>query len=150
MTSPERHKILGAVYLILQRDDEVLLLRRFNTGWQDGNYSLVSGHIDGDEPFTLAMLREAKEEAGIDIAEQAIRFAHAMHRSDPSDDREYIDIYFVANAWEGEVTNMEPEKCDELKWYPLDNLPDNIINSVKTALVHYRDGVPYSEYGWQP
>jgi 8-oxo-dGTP diphosphatase len=147
-TKPARHTIRAAVYLILRRDsNEVLLSRRANTGWQDGNYSLVSGHIDGNESFSQAMQREAKEEAGIGIELSDLQLAHAMHRFD-IDGAEYIDMFFVADTWHGEVTNMEPDKCDELAWYSLDALPTNIILSVKLALEAYGRGQHYSEFGW--
>jgi len=63
----ERFKLTTAVYLVLRNESKVLLLRRANTGYQDGKYSLVAGHLDGDELGTVAIVREAKEEAGIDL-----------------------------------------------------------------------------------
>lgn len=146
--SEERFKLRGAVYLMLLKDDKILLLRRYQTGWQDGNYSLVSGHIDGNEAFSTAMLREAQEEAGITIDPKDLRFAQAVHRRDDQDNREYIDMFFAAGTWQGEVTNMEPEKCDELAWYPLKALPDNIVPGVKAALDSYNAGQGYVEVGW--
>ena len=146
--SVERFRLLGAVYLMLLKDGKILLLRRYQTGWQDGNYSLVSGHIDGNEPFSVAMIREAHEEAGITIKPEDLKFAQAVHRHDSQDDREYIDIFFVADTWQGEVTNMEPEKCDELAWYPLNDLPNNIVPGVRAALDNYNDGQAYVEVGW--
>ena len=65
--SEKRFSIKVAVHLILEKDGKILMLRRFNTGWQDGNYSLVAGHFDGGERGRDAMVREAKEEAGIDV-----------------------------------------------------------------------------------
>ena len=53
----ERFKLIPAVYLLLRRDEEVLLLRRANTGYQDGKYGLIAGHLDGDELGTVAMSR---------------------------------------------------------------------------------------------
>lgn len=148
VSGPERHKIYGAVYLMLLNKDQILLSRRFNTGWQDGKYSLVAGHVDGDESFATALCREAKEEAGIEIAPRDVEFAQAVHRRDSSDAREYVDIYFAVTAWTGRIKNKEPEKCDELAWYSLDDLPENMVPAVRTVLVNYRKGVHYTELGW--
>ena len=54
-----------AVYLLLLREGHVLLLRRHNTGYEDGNYSVIAGHVDPGERVTQALVREAAEEAGI-------------------------------------------------------------------------------------
>lgn len=57
--------MIVSVYLILVKDGKVLLLRRANTGYEDGNYGLVAGHLDGDESATTGMVREASEESGL-------------------------------------------------------------------------------------
>jgi len=44
--SGKKFTLKGAVYLVLTQDNEVLLLRRFNTGWRDGYYTLVAA-LDG-------------------------------------------------------------------------------------------------------
>ena len=40
-----RFSLPSAVHLFLLRGDEVLLLRRYNTGYEDGKYSVVAGHL---------------------------------------------------------------------------------------------------------
>jgi 8-oxo-dGTP pyrophosphatase MutT (NUDIX family) len=126
-TSPERYKLLGAVYLVLRRGDEVLLLKRANTGYQDGNYSLIAGHMDGGELATQAIVREAQEEAGIVIHPEDLRLVHTDHRLDTGVSGERIELYFQASAWEGTITNAEPEKCDDLSWHKLNALPTNMV-----------------------
>jgi ADP-ribose pyrophosphatase YjhB (NUDIX family) len=63
----EKFKLIASVYLLFVKDDKILLLRRCNTGYEDGNYGLVAGHLDAHESLTQAAIREAKEESGVDI-----------------------------------------------------------------------------------
>lgn len=143
----DRFKFISAVHLILENDGRILLLRRYNTGYEDGNYSLPAGHIDQGERATTAMVRETKEEIGIDISEGTLETIHVVHRL--GDDQERIDFFMRADAWEGEPINGEQDKCDELFWCAMDDLPANIIPYVKSALSHIQNGVFYSEFGWE-
>ncbi|WP_105614627.1 NUDIX hydrolase [Vallitalea okinawensis] len=142
----ERFVMPVAVHLFLMKEDEVLLLRRYNTGYEDGNYSVVAGHVDGNEDFITAMIREAKEEAGITIERQNMIPVQVMHRK--KDHEERIDYFLVANQWQGDIVNMEPNKCDELKWFNVKDLPKNIIPYIKWGLDNYQQGVQFSQFGW--
>ena len=64
------YKVIPAVYILLRRNNEILLLRRANTGYQDGKYSFPAGHMDGGELAKQASLREAQEEVNVDIKEK--------------------------------------------------------------------------------
>ncbi len=137
-----------AVYLILLRDEQVVLLRRSNTGYEDGNYSLIAGHVERDERATQAVCREAAEEAGIQLQETDVKMQGVLHRRGP-DDRIYIDFFFVAEHWEGKVYNAEPDKCDDLSWFPLADLPTNTIPYVREAIENLSNPLPsFSEIGW--
>ena len=140
-----RFAAVVAVHLFLMRDDQVLMLRRFNTGYEDGNYSVIAGHIDGQEEIKDAMIREAKEEAGIDISPRDIEVVGVMHRK--SED-ERIDFFLSASSWSGEVVNMEPDKCDDLAWFGLDHLPPNTVSYVRRAIENYRQGTWFDSFGW--
>lgn len=133
-----------SVNLHLIRDGNILLLRRFNTGWKDGEYSVVAGHVDGNETIAYAMVREAQEEAGIDIDEKDLVVVHAQHRI--STDAEYIDFHLIPTKWQGEPTNLEPEKCDDLSWHPLDALPQNTIPYMRLAFECIANDTSFSEW----
>jgi 8-oxo-dGTP diphosphatase len=140
-------KLISAVHLFFIEDNRILLLRRANTGYEDGNYSVVAGHIEEKEKATDAMIREAKEEAGANIQAKNIKFAHVMHRL--SNDQERIDFFFVVNSWEGEIANCEPHKCDDLSWFSLHELPNNIVPYVHSAIESWQKGIFFSEFGWK-
>ena len=140
-----RNRVPVAVHLFFFQADKILLLRRYNTGWEDGSYSVVAGHVDAGETVTHAAIREAHEEVGVSIEPNDLAMIHVMNRK--SED-ERIDFFFVIKRWAGEIANMEPDKCDELAWYPLSSLPNNTIPYVRQSLKNYLDGVLFSEFGW--
>ncbi|MBT3297576.1 NUDIX domain-containing protein [archaeon] len=144
----ERHKIIPASYLVLFKENKVMLLRRQNSGYCDGMYSLIAGHVDEGETFTQAIIRETKEEAGIELQTENLELVHMMHRKSHVNNEERIDAFFITRSWEGKITNMEPHKCDDLSWFDLDNLPKNIILYIKEVLVHIKNNKYYSENGW--
>jgi 8-oxo-dGTP diphosphatase len=148
----DRFKMVAAVYALLRKDDKILLLRRANTGYQDGKFGLVSGHIDGGELASNAMIREAREEAGITIAPQDLRLVHTTHKviRDGDEPDERLELFFEASNWAGEITNMEPEKCTELTWFPTSDLPADTIPFVKSVIQQVLTGNSYSEYEMEP
>lgn len=141
-----RTKIPVTVHLLFFRENQILLLRRFNTGFEDGNYSIPAGHLDGNETVRMAAQREALEEIGVNIDKEDIVFANVMHRK--SDD-ERVDFFVHIRAWDEELFNAEPDKCDELRWCDMDALPENTIPYVKQAIQNFRDGVVFEEFGWE-
>ncbi len=141
-----RHQNIPASYLVLIKDQKILLLKRQNTGYEDGKYSLIAGHVDPGENFTQALIREAYEEAGIKILLQDLKAVHVMHRKSGKEER--VDVFFSVFKWQGEIKNKEPHKCSELSWFELDQIPHNTIGYIKQLIQHTKDGVFYSEYGW--
>jgi len=131
------------VQLFFFRENRILLLRRFNTGFRDGEYTVPAGHIDGGETILEAAVREAKEEAGVHIAIEDLTYSTVMHRIE---DEERVDFFFQAHAWTGEPFNAEPEKCDDLRWFDLNQLPENTVPYVKQALRNHLAGIPFAEY----
>ncbi|MFI6168941.1 NUDIX domain-containing protein [Nocardia sp. NPDC051052] len=142
---PQRHKVTGDVHLLLRRGNEVLLGQRQNTGFEDGAWHLPSGHLEADESVVDALIREAEEEIGVRIAPEDVHFAHIMHNSSSGG---RMAFFFTVRSWQGEPENREPEKCSDLAWFSLDDLPDHMIAYGKTAMSHIADGTAFSVYGW--
>jgi 8-oxo-dGTP diphosphatase len=136
----------GAVHLLFYRNDQVLLLKRQNTGFEDGKWSVVAGRIDGKEEVKSAAIREAKEEAGVDIDPNDIEIIGVTHRNNNSS--EWIDFYLKVHEWNGNIINAEPYKCEELKWFNLDELPENMISYVRKAVEKNNNEMWFESIGW--
>ena len=140
-----RFRLVSAVHLFLLQGGKVLLLRRYQTGYEDGNFSVVAGHLDGNETVVAAAKREAHEEVGILLAAQDVHVVGVMHRRSID---ERIDWFVVCERWAGEITNAEPEKCDELCWADPERLPPNVIPYVRRAIENFRGGRWFDSFGW--
>jgi 8-oxo-dGTP diphosphatase len=134
------------VHMFFLRADQILLIRRYQTGYMDGFYSVPAGHLDGREPVRLAAAREAREEIGVRVEPAEVHFAGVFHRFE-GDER--VDFFVHVQSWEGEPFNAEPEKCDELRWVDIHALPENTIPYIRKAVEDFQAGVPFEEFGWE-
>jgi ADP-ribose pyrophosphatase YjhB (NUDIX family) len=144
----ERFKLVPFVSLILKKGSQVLLIKRLNTGVDDGLYACAGGGVDEHEPVTQAMIREAAEELGITLKREHIRVAHILHRK-YQHGAEMIGFYIEATEWEGEPCNMEPDKCGDVRWFDIKNLPENCQPSFKQVITMIDKGAFFSEMGWE-
>ncbi len=142
-----RARFPTTVHLFFIRDKQILLSRRFNTGYRDGEYSVPAGHLDGGETVTAAGCREALEEVGVALAESDLAFSGVMHRIE---DEERVDFFFLVRSWPSEPFNNEPEKCDGLGWFDLEALPENTVPYVRQAIQNHLVKRTYDEFIRKP
>ncbi len=141
----ERNKSVPAVYLIFKKDNKILMGRRQNTTYYDGWYGVPAGHVDAKELPSVAGIREAKEEVGVDIDSSDMQFAHALYRTAHDETGDRSDYFFIVKKWSGEPKIMEPEKCDDLQWFSIDKLPENTIHHERGVIENIKQGIHYSE-----
>lgn len=149
---PEVARPYTACFVILRRANKIAMVLRKNTGWMDGYYGLPAGKGEWFEPFSVGAVREAKEEAGVDIDLADLKPVHIVHRHGSDTEGKFIDwvdAYFEAEKWSGEPHNAEEDKSERLDWIDLENLPENIVPPQRAALSEIAKGTIYSEYGWK-
>jgi 8-oxo-dGTP pyrophosphatase MutT (NUDIX family) len=137
--SPNRFVVVPAAYVIFLREApdgagerEVLLQLRQGTGYMDGHWaSAAAGHVERGESVYEAAARESREELGLDGVQLSPVCAMQRTTRDeagmaaPIDER--VDYFFTSTRWAGEPRIVEPEKCADLRWFGLDQLPDPVV-----------------------
>ena len=141
----EKFRVITSVYLLLMQNDKIYLQKRKGTGFRDGQWGLIAGHHDGGESLRNAMIREAKEEANIDIKESNLEFVHILHKRE-NDER--IEVFFRCDKWVGKPVIAEAHKVETAAWYKITNLPERTIDYIKAVIQKVSKGIYYSEYGF--
>lgn len=123
----------SAVHLIITKENKILLQKRKGSKLWPGYYALPAGHIEKGENQYEALIREAKEELDISITIKDIKKTYIVLRKNhfKIDNKllePYIDYYFEVEKYEGEPKIMEKDKCSELIWEKIENLPEPFIN----------------------
>ena len=142
----ERHKAVPAVYLILKKEGEVLLMQRQNTGYYDGYYALPAGHVEAGEMPLEALVRETMEELGVALDPADAKLVHTMYRAKHDETGERVDMFFISTKWAGEIVNAEPHKCGDIQWFSISEFPQNMMDHVRDGILLSEQGVNFSEY----
>lgn len=127
---------VGCGAIIINDKNEVLLLKRsIHSRTDPGLWSRPGGQVEFNESIEQAVEREVKEETGIIV--KAVR--RLDYTETISDDKttHWIALGFLAKHISGEPINVEPEKHDEIRWFALNNLPDNLADYTKNSIEFY-------------
>jgi NAD+ diphosphatase len=108
-------KIAPAVIVAIICRDKILLARspNFPGNW----YSLIAGYVDIGESLEEAVVREVKEEVGLDV--KNIRY----YKSQPWPLSDSLMIGFVAEADENQPISIDGQEISEAAWFRKGNLP---------------------------
>src|SRR3990167_6515278 len=98
-------KLNVSVFLMLRKEDKILLYKRINTNHEEGNYSLLGGYLDGKETVQQGIAREAKEEIGIEIKPEDLRIVHVMHHNASGSYGEFFNFFLETTEWQGDPSH---------------------------------------------
>lgn len=142
----DRHLI--DLHVLLVSDGNILLTQRRDANPTfDGLWHLPSGKLDAGESAIDAASREVEEEVGVLIESADLHHVHTIHVNG-SGPEPRLGLFFEARRWIGEPTNREPDKCSAVRWFPLDDLPDQLIDYPATGIHAYHNGLTFSVRGW--
>lgn len=144
-TTKKRSNALVTVFLLLKQEDKILLHLRQNSGFADGQYGLIAGHVEEGESATAALVREAFEEANLIIDPSDLRLVQTIHHKT---DRNKIHLCFECSKFSGMLKNCEPDKCGDLAFYPLTKLPPNTMELLENLLENIANKSNYLEWGF--
>ena len=135
-----RTLLVAAAYLVLRRHgpdgEEVLLQLRRGTGYMDGHWATLAGHVDPGESVHQAACREAMEEAGVVVRTEDLRPLTVLHRFEPGGPavEQRVDVFFEADRWTGEPSVREDDRAGAMGWYPLAALPEPVVPHERLVL----------------
>jgi len=144
----KKFEIRCAVHLFLIVDNKILVEKRCNRDYCDGQYNVIASHILGGEDAITAIIRTAKTEVNIEIRPEDLEIVQVMHQN--SEGVEYINYFFRSNKYYGEINNNELEFCEKLEWvdfkYPIENMMEYINIAIKNYIENYHN--KFTFYGW--
>lgn len=122
---------------VIIKDNKILLQKRQNTGYCDGMYCLPGGHVEYEETQLEALIRELKEELNLyKINSSDFDMFKIIERTSTNKKVHYIDFIFknIKPIDVEQIINNEPDKCEKLEWFELDELPCDMIPYQRMAL----------------
>lgn len=121
---------LGCGAAIVQ-DGRLLLVRRLRAP-EAGCWGLPGGKVDWLEPVEQAVRREIEEELAIRLT--ALQLLCVVDQIDAQRGEHWLTPVYLAETFEGQVRNVEPEKHSDVAWFALDSLPEPLTMATRRAL----------------
>ncbi|MFH1547422.1 MAG: NUDIX domain-containing protein [bacterium] len=128
-----------ALGVMIIKDGKVLLGKRKGSHGS-GEYAFPGGHVEYMETFEDCIQRELQEECGLQVTNIELLFVTVLCQYTP---KHYVHLGFSAEWKSGIPKVLEPEKCEGWDWYDIENLPDNLFSTIKTAIDSYKTGKCY-------
>jgi 8-oxo-dGTP diphosphatase len=133
---------VGVGVLILNNKNEVLLgLRKASHG--TGEWCFPGGHLEFGETIFETAKREVKEETNLDISKFELVSVCDEMRYIKTDNKHYLNLGVLGKYAGGEPIVMEPDKCKEWIWFPMQALPENLFEATAFTLKNFKDKKMY-------
>jgi ADP-ribose pyrophosphatase YjhB (NUDIX family) len=143
-----RHfQLIVDIHLLLVSNGDLLLGRRANTGYGDGAYEPPSGRLAERETLVEAAVRVAAAQMGVALDPARVSLAHVLHDVSGAG---RMAFFLTADGWTGEARPIASvdgvRSYSDFGWYPLTDLPANMIDRARVAVRNYAAGARFSTY----
>ena len=134
---------VGVGVMIFNKEQKVLLGKRMGIHGH-GEYAFPGGKVEVGETFTQTALRETKEETNLNLKDPKV-IAFSNNFLIEKYENQWVTIYLKVSEYDGELKNVEANKCEEWKWYDLNNLPQPLFEATRLGLECYLGKKYFSE-----
>lgn len=129
---------VGCGAVILNDKNQILLMKRGKECRNKaGFWTIPGGRVELFETFQDAIKREVLEEIGVEV--QVIKLISLTDDIIKEEDQHWVSPQYLCKITNGEIKNMEPHKCDELKWFDLNDLPDKLTNTTMNVVINFKN-----------
>lgn len=130
---------VGAI--ILNEDGQVLIAKRSQqTRNERGAWETPGGKVDFGETREEAIIREIKEELGVDI--EIIDEICSTDQLLKKEKQHWVPTMFLAKIIDGQTPSIqEPHKCEAIRWVDFDDLPKNMSQVSSAGIDRFLDQV---------
>ncbi len=116
---------------VIRQHGKILLLKRLTSPEAD-HWGLPGGKIDWLEPVETAIIREVREELGIEISNMSLLCV--VDQIDPEAGEHWIAPVYDTETFQHEPRIVEPHKHEAMGWFALDQLPSPLTQATITAI----------------
>lgn len=128
-----KHDNIGVCIIVLDKNKKKFILGKRLKGPKTGKLGLPGGKLELKEKLEFCAARELCEETS--LKSKSILYVGVIRELEK--DYNYIHFVFCCSEYYGSPITVEPDKCEDWKWYPLNNLPENMVPGHKAALEIY-------------
>jgi 8-oxo-dGTP diphosphatase len=135
MSAPPAAPRVGVGVLVVDEAGRALLTLRRRPP-EAGCWSILGGRVEAFEPLERCAMREAREEAGIDVVLEGLLCVtnHIL----PSEGQHWVSPAYLGRIIGGNPHNCEPDKTAEVRWFDATAMPANLTQTARNALAAYR------------
>jgi len=125
---------VGVGVLLVDAHKGVLLTLRERAP-EAGCWSIVGGKVDFLERLEQCAVREAREEAGVEV--ELVGLLCVTDHLLPGEEQHWVAPAYLGRIVSGDARNCEPDKTREVRWFELGSVPENLTITARNAIEAY-------------